>query len=99
MVVSSGHKLTPGSDLIQAMPALWTSSFGKSLVIISHGSMRFIYVYVITNAYQTITDRIASADVRDASAQLTGLLLSACSGLASMAVFLLIQADIIHCHV
>jgi hypothetical protein len=82
---------------LQVSQAFWQTPFGKLLVIVSHGSMRFIYVYSTTSAYQTIALRSTSLQVREAVAQYTGLLLSAASGLASLSVFILIQTDIISC--
>jgi hypothetical protein len=82
---------------LQVNQAFWQTPFGKLLVIGSHGSMRFIYVYSTTSAYQTIAVRSTSLQVREAVAQCTGLLLSGGSGLASLCVFILIQTDTISC--
>ena len=66
---------------------MWVSKHGQIALVCSHVSLRFIFVYVVTNAYQTIAERVPKMHVRDAVAQCTGLILTAAAALSSVVMF------------
>lgn len=76
---------------------MWVSKHGQIALVCSHVSLRFIFVYVVTNAYQTIAERVPKMHVRDAVAQCTGLILTAAAALSSVVMFVLVHTGAIRC--